>query len=519
MCLILDQASDARVEFTRRRRGQDAVFHLPDGNGACSSSIPPSRRPSGGTHAHDPKCTMTPLILIVDDDAAICWALRQALTQDGYSVVVAGDAATARRLARRHRPALVITDLRMPGDNGLTLLDSLRDDQPEVPVVLTTAYGTIDVAVQASDRGAFGYLPKPLDLERTLETVRSACGRQNLAISVAPGTEPPNLVGSSPAMQEVYRRIAAAAASDVPVLIHGPSGTGKELVAHNIHRFSRRSDGPFVAVNCGAIPPTLVESELFGHVAGAFTGAAQAHAGRCQSAAGGVLFLDEIGDLPPAAQAAVLRFLDQHLLVPVGGTVEVHADVRVIAASNRPLSGAEAVLRSDLFYRLRGVTIATPSIAERPTDISELVAALLARIARRLQRTISVTDAALETIRSHAWPGNVRELKHRLEEAAVLAPGGVIVPRHLMLAGPSMTNDFTTSIAAMARELMASSPGSVYERCLHRCRIPLLRQVLAHTGYNYLRSSEILGVNRVTLKRWSDEDGISSPDDGLAEDH
>jgi two-component system nitrogen regulation response regulator GlnG len=408
----------------------------------------------------------------------------------------------------------VITDLRMPGDDGLTLLSSLRRDQPGLPVVITTAYGTIDVAVQAGDRGAFGYLPKPLDLDRTLEIARSACGRQDLAITVAPGTEHPALVGSSPAMQEVYRRVAAAAASDVPVLIHGPSGTGKELVAHSIHRFSRRSDGPFVAVNCGAIPPALVESELFGHVAGAFTGATGTRIGRCQSATGGVLFLDEVGDLPPAAQAALLRFLDRHLLVPVGGTQEIRADVRVIAASNRPLSGADAVLRSDLFYRLRGVTIATPGIAERPEDIAELVTALLARIARRLQRTISVTDAALEAIRSHSWPGNVRELKHRLEEAAVLAPGGVIVPQHLMPGGPPGTTDFIASVTATARGLMASSPGSVHERCLRRFRAPLLRQVLAHTGDNYLRAGEILGINRVTLRRWSDEDGISSPSDG-----
>lgn len=460
-----------------------------------------------------------PVVLIVDDDAAVCWALRQALTQDGFSVAVAADAATARRLARRHRPALVITDLRMPGGDGLDLLSSLRHELPEVPVVLTTAYGTLDVAVQAGDRGAFGYLPKPLDLARTLDLARRACGRQHVAIRVEPGDEHPALVGSSPAMQEVYRRIAAAAASDVPVLIHGPSGTGKELVAHNIHRFSQRADAPFVAVNCGAIPPALVESELFGHVAGAFTGANQARVGRCQSAAGGVLFLDEVGDLPPAAQASMLRFLDQHVVTPVGGTHEVQVNVRVIAASNRPLSGAGAVLRSDLFYRLRGVTIATPAIAERPEDLPGLVAALLGRTARRLARTISVTDAALTAIRAQAWPGNVRELKHRLEEAAVLAPGGVIAPEHLALPGISdqgERTDFTASIAQMTRDLMVSAAGEVYERCLSRCREPLLRQVLAHTDENYLRSGEILGINRVTLKRWVDEGGIAQENQDLS---
>ncbi len=457
-----------------------------------------------------------PVVLIVDDDAAVCWALRQALTQDGFSVAVAADATIARRLARRHRPSLVITDLRMPGGDGLDLLSTLRRELPEVPVVLTTAYGTLDIAVQATDRGAFGYLPKPLDLERTLAVARRACGRQQIALRVEPRDDHPALVGSSPAMQEVYRRIAAASASDVPVLIHGPSGTGKELVARSIHRFSKRADGPFVAVNCGAIPPALVESELFGHAAGAFTGAGEARAGRCQSAAGGVLFLDEVGDLPPAAQASVLRFLDEHQVMPVGGTQEVHVDVRVIAASNRLLSGEGGVLRSDLYYRLRGVTIATPAIAERPGDLPVLVAALLARTARRLYRPISVTDAAMAAISAQAWPGNVRELKHRLEEAAVLAPGGIIASEHLVIAEPAEHTDFSAGIARMTRDLMVSAPGEVHERCLRRCREPLLRQVLAHTGDNYLRAGEILGVNRVTLKRWVDEDAGESSADAVS---
>lgn len=454
-----------------------------------------------------------PVVLIVDDDAAVCWALRQALTQDGFSVAVAADATIARRLARRHRPALVITDLRMPGGDGLDLLSSLRRELPEVPVVLTTAYGTLDVAVQANDRGAYGYLPKPLDLERTLALARRACGRQQIALRVEPGDDHPALVGSSPAMQEVYRRIAAAGASDVPVLIHGPSGTGKELVARSIHRFSQRADGPFVAVNCGAMPSALVESELFGHAAGAFTGAGEARAGRCQSAAGGVLFLDEVGDLPLAAQASLLRFLDTHQVMPVGGSHEVHVDVRVIAASNRPLSGDGGVLRSDLFYRLRGVTITTPAIADRPGDLPSLVAALLARIARRLHRTVSMTDTAMAAISAQVWPGNVRELKHRLEEAAVLAPGGVIAPEHLAIAEPAELTDFSAGIARMARDLMASASGSVHQECLRRCRELLLRQVLAHTRDNYLRAGEILGINRVTLKRWVEEHGFSSDDE------
>ena len=455
-----------------------------------------------------------PLILIVDDDAAVCWALRQAFTQDGFAVAVAADMNKAKILAHRQRPAMVITDLRMPGGDGLDLLNVFRRELPGVPVVLTTAYGSLDVAVQASERGAFGYLPKPLDLERTLDLARRACGRQRLAISVAADQSHPGLVGSSPPMQEVYRRIAAAAASNVPVLIHGPSGTGKELVARNIHRFSARADGPFVAVNCGAIPAALVESELFGHVAGAFTGATQARTGRCQSATGGVLFLDEVGDLPLAAQVSLLRFLDHHRVMPVGGSEETQLDVRVIAASNRPLSGTNAVLRSDLFYRLRGVTIATPAIAERPEDLPALITALLVRTARRLGRTISVTESALTALCTHAWPGNVRQLKHCLEEAAVFAPGGVIASEHLEFRNEDADRrSFAALVTALTRQAMTIAAGNVYEHCMSQARLPLLSRVLAHTQGNYLQAGELLGINRVTLKRWTDDHSLPIHDD------
>jgi two-component system, NtrC family, nitrogen regulation response regulator GlnG len=451
--------------------------------------------------------------MIVDDDAAVCWALRQALTQNGFTVAVAATTARARILAHRQRPALVITDLRMPGGDGLDLLSVFRREFPGVPVVLTTAYGSLDVAVQASERGAFGYLPKPLDLERTLDLARRACGRQRLAISVAADQSHPGLVGSSPLMQEVYRRIAAAAASNVAVLIHGPSGTGKELVARNIHRFSARADGPFVAVNCGAIPAALVESELFGHVAGAFTGATQARSGRFQSATCGVLFLDEVGDLPLAVQASLLRFLDNHRVTPVGGNEESQLDVRVIAASNRPLSGTNAVLRTDLFYRLRGVTIATPAIAERPEDLPALITALLVRTARRLGRTVSVTEDALATICAQSWPGNVRQLKHCLEEAAVFAPGGIIATEHLGFNSVDTDHHrLATLVTALTRQAMTIATGNVYEHCMNQARAPLLRQVLAHTHGNYVQAGELLGINRVTLKRWTDEHSLSIND-------
>lgn len=456
-------------------------------------------------------CSMTtaqPLVLIVDDDAAVCWALRQVLSEDGFAVEVAADGLAARRLARRHRPDLVITDLRMPGGNGLDLLAALRKDAPTVPVVLTTAYGSLEVAVQATDLGAFGYLPKPLDLDRTLELIRRACGRQRIALRTTPEDDHPLLVGSSPAMQEVFRRIAAAAASNVPVLIQGPSGSGKEVVARSIHHFSDRTDAPFVAINCGAIPSSLIESELFGHVPGAFTGASQARGGRIQSAAGGVLFLDEVGDLPPAVQTRLLRFLDDHRITAVGDTQEVAVDVRVIAASNRPLTGEGGMLRSDLFYRLRGVTITTPSLAERPSDLPALVAALLTRTARRLGQPLALTEAALQAICARQWPGNVREMKHRLEEAAVFAPGGVIDLEHLEAPADGAATKEAIAMAQLAHMAICLHPGEAHAWCLRQALPPLLAEVLRQTEGNYLRASELLGINRVTLKRWTDECGL-----------
>jgi DNA-binding NtrC family response regulator len=459
--------------------------------------------------AHMRLASPSPLVLIVDDDAGVCWALRQALVQDGFTVAVAGNRTQAERLARRHRPALVITDLRLPNGNGLELVEALHQDLPEVPVVLTTAYGSLDIAVQATTRGAFGYLPKPLDLDHTLALARRVCGRAQPAISVTPDDWHAPLVGGSPPMQEVYRRIAAAAASDVPVLIQGPSGTGKELVARSIHRYSRRCAGPFVAVNCGAIPPELAESELFGHLAGAFTSAAGMRAGRCQAAAGGVLFLDEVGDLPVSTQVTLLRFLDQHRVVPVGSTQEIAVDVRVIAASNRPLHGEGALLREDLYFRLRGITITTPALDERRADLPELVTALMARLARRLHRPLHLSHDAMSAILARRWPGNVRELKHRLEEAAVFAPGGHIAPEHLATDVPSETRELKAALTLLAGAVIDRSAGEAHAHYLRACRAPLLRLVLDHTGGNLLRAGELLGINRATLKRWAQEDGVA----------
>lgn len=445
----------------------------------------------------DSTVTVSPSVLVVDDDAAVCWALERLLTTRGHRVLVANSAAAALRVCARQRPGMVISDVRMPGGSGLDLLETLRATYPGLPVVVTTAYGSVDVATTAMSRGAFEFLPKPLDLERTLSVVRRALGACRMAIEVEPGREAePALVGSSWIMQELFRRIALAAAGDLPVLVSGPTGSGKELVARLLHRHGRRPDSPFVVVDCGVLSASSAEQELFGTPDGS--------PGLIRQAMGGTLLLDEVGDLPPTVQAALLRVLENmQSRLSDGGEV-----ARVVALTNRDL-GLDGAFRRDLLHRLAGATLVLPALSEHAEDIPLIAAHLLARTATRTGRNLSVTEEAMSLLRQHTWPGNVRELRQILAEAALVASGGIIDREHLRLAETPRSAERQRDMESSIREVLEQHPGQAHRRWLDQVELPLFTAALAKTAGNQLRAAELLGIHRTTLRRRAQELGLA----------
>lgn len=372
-------------------------------------------------------------ILLVDDDIALLKLLAMRLNAAGYAVETAqsGEEALARLAAVQ--PQLVITDLRMEGIDGMGLYNAIHERHPAMPVIILTAHGTIPDAVDAIQRGVFGYLTKPFDGKALLQSVEQALRLSGGARS-AIGEEPDNdwrseIISQSAIMEDLLQQARLVADSDASVLIQGESGTGKELLARAIHRASRRRQKPFIAVNCSAIPETLLESELFGHVKGAFTGATQSYKGLFHAAHTGTLFLDEIGDLTPASQAKLLRVLQDKAVRPIGSTESVAVDVRVLSATHRDVESAVAAgrFREDLYYRLNVVTLKIPRFAERPEDIPLLAAHFLKKIAARTDKDVKTfTPDAMELLTSASWPGNVRQLENVVEQTVALSTGSVI---------------------------------------------------------------------------------------------
>jgi len=434
-------------------------------------------------------------VLIVEDKDSLRAMLRHALEREGYGVLEAGDQAAAEQALQQHRPALVLTDLRLPAGDGLGVLTAVKAADPELPVIVMTAYGGVEDAVRAMKEGALDFLAKPVDPEHLLLLVGRALERRRLATENHLLKEElgwkrgvPSIIGDHDALRRVLIAVQRAARADTTALIEGESGTGKELVARAIHGLSQRADGPFVAINCAAIPETLLETELFGYEKGAFTGAVGRKAGKFEVAHRGTLFLDEIGELPFALQAKILRALEERRFERVGGNAPVHIDVRVVAATNRNLRAAVAArrFREDLFFRLSVFPLTVPPLRERVTDIPILARFFVDRFCRdQKKRTLTLAPTALEALCRHAWPGNVRELQNCLERAVILAEGDTIHTAHLQLPaalpvagqGQSVTAridpweaiDFSGSLADVSRRVLDEVERRAVTRALQQC--------------------------------------------------
>jgi DNA-binding NtrC family response regulator len=460
-------------------------------------------------------------VLIVDDEPSICWGFRELLADEGYDVTVASSAEEALELADRVAPDAVVLDVRLPGRDGLSTIEDLRRRIGPAPIIVITAFGNLDTAVRALEEGAYDYLTKPFDLEQVAEVLRRALRRSSTASPAAPdgpSVDSELFIGTSPAMQAVFKQIALVAPSDVPVLITGESGTGKELVAQAIHRHSRRKDAPFLPTCLAALSPGLIESELFGHVRGAFTGAEQARQGLLELADGGTVFLDEIGDVPLPVQVKLLRAIEQHEVTPVGDARPRRTDFRVLAATNRPLGElvARGEFREDLFYRLGVFHIHVPPLRERVADIPLLARSFL-RAAGTSGRVPALSEEAVRELSSRRWPGNVRELRNAVERAALVARGAEIEASHFPLPSSisaktdrTSAEDLQIAMATWAAEhLVDPQNGDLLERFLRVVEPQLLKAALTHCGGNRAAAAKLLGIHRATLRQKLSDYGLN----------
>ncbi len=461
-------------------------------------------------------------ILIADDDAAIRTVLNQALSRAGYEVRSTGNAATLWRWVSQGEGDLIITDVVMPDENAFDLLPRIKKLRPDLPVIVMSAQNTFMTAIRASERGAYEYLPKPFDLKELTAIVGRALSepkdRPAAAAGKAEEIDIP-LIGRSPAMQEIYRLLARLMQTDLTVLISGESGTGKELVAHALHDYGKRRSGPFVAINMAAIPRELIESELFGHEKGAFTGANTRNAGRFEQAEGGTLFLDEIGDMPMEAQTRLLRVLQQGEYTTVGGRTPIKTDVRIVAATNKDLRILiqQGLFREDLYFRLNVVPLRLPPLRERAEDIPDLIRHFFKLAEREGLPNKQIETVAIERLKRYRWPGNVRELENLARRLAALYPQETItiavIDNELAPPTPTPVSEESRSeenlSAAVERYLNkyfggfadGLPPPGLYHRILREIEYPLLSAALAATRGNQIRAADLLGVNRNTLRK------------------
>jgi two-component system nitrogen regulation response regulator GlnG len=477
-------------------------------------------------------------ILVADDDAAIRTVLNQALSRAGYEVRITGNAATLWRWVQAGEGDLVITDVVMPDENAFELLPRIKKLRPDLPIIVMSAQNTFMTAIKASERGAYDYLPKPFDLKDLVSIVGRALSQPKARPPREPAVEEIEgmpLVGRSPAMQEIYRTLARLMQTDLTVMITGESGTGKELVARALHDYGKRKNGPFVAINMAAIPRDLIESELFGHEKGAFTGAASRSVGRFEQAEGGTLFLDEIGDMPMEAQTRLLRVLQQGEYTTVGGRAPIRTNVRIVAATNKDLRILiqQGLFREDLFFRLNVVPLRLPPLRERTEDVPDLVRHFFKLAATQGLPLKHVDAGALERMKRHRWPGNIRELENLVRRLAALYPQETITEQLVetelgfdaapladfrptassaaapgALAMPAEPDGATLSMSVehhLAALFKAHGdqlpPAGLYHRILREVEGPLISAALAATRGNQIKAAELLGLNRNTLRK------------------
>ncbi|MEM0988526.1 MAG: nitrogen regulation protein NR(I) [Pseudomonadota bacterium] len=463
-------------------------------------------------------------VLLADDDRSIRTVLSQALTRIGCRVRATGSSSALWRMVEEGEGDIVVTDVHMPDGDALDLLPAIRRKRPDLPIIVMSAQNTVLTAIRAAEVGAYEYLPKPFDLKELLGHVQTGLARRAEQVEDAEAGAPEEnlpLIGRSPAMQEVYRIMARLMNTDLTVMISGESGTGKELVARALHNFGKRSKGPFVAINMAAIPRELIESELFGHERGAFTGATERASGKFEQAQGGTLFLDEIGDMPAEAQTRLLRVLQEGEFTTVGGRQARRADVRIIAATHQNLRVLinEGRFREDLYYRLNVVPIRLPPLRERMGDLPDLARAFLRRAEAEGLSRKTIAAGAFDALKNHSWPGNVRELENLIRRLAVLCPDDQI-PAEMIAAELALRSDdgtIGTSDGGAGRSLGAAvemhleryfvrhgevlPPPGLYDRVVREVELPLIALTLSATRGNQLRAAELLGINRNTLRK------------------
>jgi len=466
-------------------------------------------------------------IIVIDDEKTLRWAAEKALKAKGFDVISAEDGKKGLELIEKTDDvSIVISDIKMPHLSGLELLKIVKEKRPEIFVIMISAFGDMKTTIEAMKLGAYDFLLKPFDIAKMIAVVEKALrARENMKkIEKSKGTklEKTSIIGRSPVMQEIYKLIGKIATSDVTVLVTGESGSGKEVIARAIHHNSLRASKPFMAINCTALQETLIESELFGHEKGAFTGAYTQKLGKFELANGGTVFLDEIGDMSPELQAKLLRVMEERRFVRVGGTRETSVDIRIIAATNRNLEKAimEGNFREDLYHRIKVINIKLPPLRERMEDIPSLVEHFLSMRSMDNSVKYRISDEALDKLQKYEWPGNVRELKNVIESALAISRDSTIFPEHVLVSRVNqgklmavkeeeqdadpwkiLENSLETIVhESLDDEIIEAEEGEVYALVMDRIEGVFIKKVYDKLCKNQLKTAKVLGINRNTLR-------------------